>query len=276
MERKVTVTVETAGRDGRRLLAPTGISTPYQMPSGFAVQGAPFALSGETTSGQMAALISANGSEPITLTYRFVNDGTSYPETLFRHRDNRFTRAAEPLIHEARLIADHTADGHAAIEEIVNDVARKFSYGHPEMRFNDGAAEVPYLSCGLTEGSCVDINTYLIAMLRAAGFEAGYVTGYFFPAEKQGTCEDMHCWVVTRHQGAVLEWDIAHHMKLGESKICCGLNPKAGERVAVAHSMGLDFPELGIREMKLLAEPVWVDDDGTVEAAQIAIRLTSR
>ncbi len=275
MQRTVTVTVETAGRDGWSLLAPTGIPTLYQMPAGFAVQGSLFTLSGETTSGQMAALILAAGSEPITLTYRFIDGGTAYPETLFRHRKNRFTRAAEPLVHEARRIADHWADGHAAIEEIVNDVARKFSYGHPAARFNDGAAEVPYLSCALTEGSCVDINTYLIAMLRAAGFEAGYVTGYFFPAEKQGTCEDMHCWVVTRHQGAVLEWDIAHHMKLGKSEICCGLNPKAGERVAVAHSMGLDFPELGIREMKLLAEPVWVDEDGKVEAAKIVIRLAA-
>jgi hypothetical protein len=119
--------------------------------------------------------------------------------------------------------------------------------------------EVPFLSCGLTEGSCIDINGYLIAALRAAGFEAGYVTGYFFPVEKRDRCDDMHCWVVSRHQGVVLEWDIAHHLKRGTIKIRPGLNPKPGLRFAVAHSMGLDFPELGVWEMKLLAEPVWVD-----------------
>ncbi|WP_346909390.1 transglutaminase-like domain-containing protein [uncultured Roseibium sp.] len=128
---------------------------------------------------------------------------------------------------------------------IVNDVAEKFVYGHPEVRFNDGLEEIPYLSCGVTEGSCVDINTYLIACLRAAGFEAGYMTGYFFPEEKNGCCDDMHCWVVTRHNGVVLEWDIAHHLKMGTREICCGLNPKPGSRVAMAHSMGLDFPQPG-------------------------------
>jgi transglutaminase-like putative cysteine protease len=100
---------------------------------------------------------------------------------------NRFTRAAERACFDAG-IADTQPDGHAAIEAIVNAVAAKFRYAHPEKRFNDGCEEVPYLACGLTEGSCVDINTYLIASLRAAGFEAGYVTGYFFPEEKNGTC----------------------------------------------------------------------------------------
>ena len=68
--------------------------------------------------------------------------------------------------------------------------------------------------------------------------------------------------------------DIAHHLKLGTMEICCGLNPKPGARVAVGHSMGLDFPELGIEAMKLLAEPVWVDGKGDVEPAALTIRLS--
>ena len=221
----------------------------------------------------MAALVTPEPGAAVALTYRFADHAGHYPEALFRPRTNRFTRAADALVHDARRVAEDAPNGHAAIAAIVNDVAEKFSYGHPDIRFNDGLEEIPHLGCGLTEGSCVDINTYLIASLRAAGFEAGYVYGYFFPAEKAGTCEDGHCWVVTRHEGAVLEWDIAHHLKLGTRDICCGLNPKPGTRVAVAHSMGFDFPEIGISGMKLLGEPIRVGPAGEIEAADIDIRM---
>ena len=92
------------------------------------------------------------------------------------------------------------------------------------------------------------------------GVEAGYITGYFFPQERGGTCADGHCWVVTRHNGAVQEWDIAHHLKMGTRDIRPALNPKPGARVACFHSMGLAFPELGITELKALIEPVAVHE----------------
>ena len=269
----VTVTVAPDRQEKRALFAPTGIPTPYQTPLSFSVAGGRWSLTGETTTGQMAALIEPEGDAPVTLTYRFAEIAGQYPETLFGRRENRFTRAARDLLHDARRIAEDAADGHAAIAAIVNDTAEKFTYGHPATRFNDGLEAIPHLACGLTEGSCVDINTYLIAALRAAGFEAGYVTGYFFPAEKNGCCEDMHCWVVTRHAGAVLEWDIAHHLKMGSREICCGLNPKPGSRVAVAHSMGLDFPAIGVHGLKLIGEPTWLGADGATEPAALDIRL---
>ena len=272
MQTVVTVEVANEKSTARRLLAPVGIPTPYQTPLGFTVEGADFSLIGEIHTGQMAALITPKPGGPVTLRYTYLNRGSSYPELLFQHRPNRFTRAADALMRDARRIVDDAEDGHEAITAIVNDVAGKFDYGHPETKFNDGEDEIPFLACGLTEGSCVDINTYLIAALRSTGFEAGYVTGYFFPEEKNGCCEDMHCWVVTRHTGVVLEWDIAHHLKLQKKEVCAGLNPKPGTRIAVAHSMGLDFPTLGIREMKLLAEPVWGDEDGHVERADLTIR----
>lgn len=268
-----TVTVTVQPEEHPLLLAPAGIATPYQSPVSFSVAGGAFSLTGETTTGQMAALIEPDRGAPVTLTYRFAELAGHYPEALFRPRDSRFTRAAQDLVHDARRIAENAPNGHAAIAAIVNDTAEKFSYGHPETRFNDGLDAIPHLSCGSTEGSCVDINTYLIAALRSAGFEAGYVYGYFFPQEKNGCCEDGHCWVVTRHEGAVLEWDIAHHLKLGTREICCGLNPKPGSRVAVAHSMGLDFPELGIFGLKLIGEPLWLTGDGGTKEAQLDIRL---
>ena len=269
----VTVTVAPEETGGRKLLAPVGMPTPHQVPVGFAVEGAAFELTGEATTGQMAALISADTGGPVRLVYTFADGGPGYPDILFRQGTNRYTKAADALVSDARRLADGARDGHGAIEAIVNDVAEKFVYGHPDVRFNDGLEEIPHLSCGLTEGSCVDINTYLIACLRAAGFEAGYVTGYFFPEEKNGCCEDMHCWVVTRHKGVTLEWDIAHHLKMGRRQICCGLNPKPGDRFAIAHSMGLDFPQLGIVDTKLIAEPVWVNGAGELMRAALDIRM---
>lgn len=68
-----------------------------------------------------------------------------------------------------------------------------------------------------------------IASLRAGGFEAGYMYSYFFPRGRGG----MHCWVVTRDNGEILEWDIAHHMEAGSGKTAHGLNPSPGHRVAL-------------------------------------------
>ena len=89
-----------------------------------------------------------------------------------------------------------------------------------------------------------------------AGIEAGYLTGYYFPTEKNGTCEDGHCWVVTRIDGQTQEWDIAHHLKMGKRDIYPGLNPKPGQRAATFHSMGLRFPEVGEFTLKALIEPL--------------------
>jgi transglutaminase-like putative cysteine protease len=275
MTQTVTVAVAPHAHGGARLLAPTGIATPYSALLAFDVAGADFRLIGETHTGQAAALIEAKAGRAVTLTYEFAESGPGYPEAMFAARTSRHTRPADQLVADAVRIAERAPDGHGAISAIVNDVAARFSYGHPEERFTDGFDHVPHVSCGVGEGSCVDINTYLIASLRSAGFEAGYVTGYFFPAEKNGTCDDGHCWVVTRHEGVVLEWDIAHHMKLGRLPVCCGLNPKPGSRVAVAHSMGLDFPAAGIAELKALIEPVWVDAEGGVEQAELTIGLRS-
>ncbi|MCV0427752.1 MAG: transglutaminase-like domain-containing protein [Roseibium sp.] len=272
MQTQVTISVTSHEDVTRLLLVPVGLPTPYQMPGQFEVSGGRLTLAGERMTGQMTALVTPEATDPIEVRYTFVDGGTGYPDVVFAPRINRFTRAAAELVEDARQIAAAERDGHAAIQALVNAAAEKFRYAHPEVRFNDGCEEIPYLSCGLTEGSCVDINTYLIASLRAAGFEAGYITGYFFPEEKNGFCEDMHCWVVTRHKGVVLEWDIAHHLKMGTRDVCCGLNPKPGDRVAVAHSMGLSFPELGIDCEKLIAEPAWIAPGGHLEKAEITIR----
>lgn len=271
MRTTVSVAVAPEADANRKLLIPIGLPTPHQLPAGFEIAGGSMTLTGESTTGQMAALVTPEPGATVMVSYSYLDGGPGYPDGLFTPHRNRFTQAARDLVFDAINIADAQPDGHASIQALVNAAAEKFRYAHPEVRFNDGCEEIPYLACGLTEGSCVDINTYLIASLRAAGFEAGYVTGYFFPEEKNGCCSDMHCWVVTRHNGVVLEWDIAHHLKMGTRDVCCGLNPKPGDRVAVAHSMGLTFPDLGITCEKLIGEPAWITADGRLDKADVTI-----
>ncbi|WP_114008732.1 transglutaminase-like domain-containing protein [Cohaesibacter intestini] len=244
------------------LLAPTGLDTPHERCLGLQVKGGVAQSVIETQTGQSLQQITPQ-AEKLVLTYSYQNDDSAqpYPDAIFRFHDSRFTRAADALCEEANTIAPELT-GTDRIQAIACATAERFTYGHPPERFYEGHDEVPALGCGVTEGSCVDINTYFIAALRATGFEAGYVTGYFFPEEKAGLCNDMHCWVISRHNGICLEWDIAHHLKIGRKDIEPGLNPKPGCRHAVAHSMGLDIPAHGIHDMKLIAEPIWLLPEG--------------
>lgn len=264
------VRVAVAGGGGQ-LLAPIGCATPHRVPLAFDVEGGAWHLTGDVASGQLAALITPDSDTgDVVLHYRFADGAVPYPQAMFHANDSRYTRAADTLTEEAAAVAAHAGGGEAGLLAVVQDVAAKFTYGHPEERFYDEADHIPQL-CSLTTGSCVDINLYLIAALRAAGYEAGYMTGYFFPREKQGhSCDDMHCWVVSRHAGTLHEWDIAHHMKMGRSPIAPGLNPRGGHRVPMAHSMGLNFPECGLHDLKLLGEPIRVVN-GTWDTCAVTI-----
>ena len=62
-------------------------------------------------------------------------------------------------------------------------------------------------------------------------------------------------------------------MKIGTKDISPGLNPKLGRRVAIAHSMGLNFPSVGIKDIKLFAAPMWHDANGWHRADDIRITL---
>lgn len=262
----LTVTV-TAPAQGQ-MIVPLGMPSPHLMPDSFAVEGARFRLIAEQTTGQWLALID-KGAAPVAITTDYVRDPGAYPQPMFEHRANRYTRAAEALTHDARQVARAAGGGLAGLHAIVDHTCRQFAYGHADVPFYQDAHEMPQL-CGLTQGSCVDINAYLIASLRAAGYEAGYVTGYFIPEERGDHTTDMHCWVVTRHAGMTQEWDIAHHLKMGVRDIQPGLNPKPGVRVPLAHSMGLTLPGLGLEELKLVAQPMWVE---TCDFPPVDIRL---
>ena len=265
------ITYEAALDDGTQCLVPAGIVTPHARCTGVTVNGSVLRTVLDVHGGQRVHVVVGTGGK-LSLTFAFTEDGGSYPEAMFAWRPSRYTRYADALLAEVAAIAPHAAAPDRA-RAIACATAERFTYGHPDVRFNDGLDEVPALGCGLTEGSCVDINTYFIAALRAAGLEAGYVTGFYFPADKGDWCEDGHCWVVTRIDGQVQEWDIAHHLKMGTRDIRPGLNPKPGFRVACCHSMGLNFPEIGVADLKALIEPLALTESGPRAFESPDIRL---
>ncbi|MEL6417444.1 MAG: transglutaminase domain-containing protein [Pseudomonadota bacterium] len=245
------------------VIAPAGLSTPAARSLGVKVEGAAREDLSCAASGQTVTQLTPK-AETIRLTYAYEASAVSYPDAMFEHRDSRYTRAADDLAADARRFSN--------AEDLVAYVTGLFTYGHVDKRFYEDRDAMPQL-CAMTTGSCVDINAYLVAAARAAGIEAGYVTGYFIPAEKRTSTTDMHCWVATRQNGGVQHWDIAHHLKMGTRDIQPSLNPKPGVRVAVSHSMGWFVPELGMMDAKLLAEPVWILEDGSFERPALTIKL---
>lgn len=256
---------------GARFVVPMGMMTPHVSPVSFEIEGAQVSMVGAPNCAQMLALGQADASE-IAVRLTFAPGGPAYPEQMFVPTLSRYTRSAAALAGETRLIAETAGGGQAGLLAIVNHVAGLFEYGHPEERFYEGQDELPHL-CSLAQGSCVDINAYLIAALRAAGYEAGYIYGVFVPEEKRTWAEDGHCWVVTRHEGLYQEWDIAHFLKRGLREITPALNPKPGVRLPMAHSMGWTVPALGIKDFKLMGEPFQLSESGPQQILDLSIQL---
>lgn len=253
------------------VIVPGGLDTPQGRMVGLSVTGGTARTITEATTGQTAYAVTPE-ADRLELVLHFDHAGAAYPDAMFTPYPSRFTRYADALAAEAQETAG-TLAGVARARALAQAAAERFTYGHPEDTFDAGLDEIPALGCGLVEGSCIDINTYFIAALRASGIEAGYATGFFFPAEKGNSCTDGHCWVVTRIDGAFQEWDIAHHLKMGTRDIHPGLNPKPGFRAAAFHSMGLNFPDLGVEGIKALIEPRAVLPEACVGFDAPVIRL---
>lgn len=273
-----TLDVKVTVNLGSKILAPAGIATPNRAVTGLTVIGGQVeAVLNEAELGIVALLIVPE-ADVVTLRYAIKDCAAlgPYPEVAFSPRETAYTCAARELADASREIALQAGGGRAGIEALVAEAEARFRYGHPDARFTDGHDAVPYLSCGLTEGSCVDINTYLIASLRAAGYDAAYFYGYFFPKERAGMTDDGHCWVVTRHAGEVLAWDIAHHIKAGLGPTRPGLNPRPGQRIAMTHSMGHRYHHGGQTiDLKLLGTPVGVRADQAPSDLDLEARLAA-
>lgn len=237
-----TLTVEIDPGSCAEVLVPTGTQAPpFSVLSMHVTGGTVQRILRETDLGLAAGLIRPDGPT-VTVTYELAPFADSLPERAFAPRETPFTTAAADLVAASQDIAQAAGGGAAGIAALVAEAESRFSYAHPKVKFNAGMDQVPFLSCGLAEGSCVDINTYLVASLRAAGYEAAYFYGFFFPQERGGMTDDGHCWVTTRLDGALQHWDIAHHLKAGLGATRPALNPRPGQRVALTHSMGHRFP----------------------------------
>jgi transglutaminase-like putative cysteine protease len=270
------VSVDIDGLEaGDVLLVPAGTSTPYETVTSTQIDGGRVVdVLIEADLGLAASVVEADGGRlRIVHGWDVSEPGMGYPEAAFSPRTNRHSSAADELAAASRDVARDAGGGRRAIEALVAEAEARFAYAHPEHAFNEGSDAVPYLACGTTPGSCVDINTYLVASLRAAGIETAYVYGYFFPAERGGVTYDMHCWVVTRCDGEILEWDIAHHMKAGLGPTRPALDPRPGRRIALGHSMGHRYVgQSRVAEVKLLAQPLlecggdwtWIDITATL------------
>jgi len=257
------------------LLVPQAITTGRQSFTGLDMTGCKIAQCiVEQSSGQEAVLLTDLSERP-EFRYTFEETSRQDQPNDYVHFHNRYTRASSQLHDVIDELIDDDSLGTA--QRIVSHTAALFEYGHPDERFNDGLDDVPVIACGTAKGSCVDINTYLISALHSAGIPNVYFAGYFFPQERGGLTNDMHCWVATWIEGAWWEWDIAHHMKmgLGADDIRPAYNPKPGQRFAITYGRGLAFDIKGTEViLSHLSEPRWVFADGQTQTATIEARLT--
>ena len=272
----VTVQVEETARERGAigLIAPVGVNTDRQTLAGVhGPEGWSAAIVPEARAGQFAMVLRGPDTDRPRLTYRFHDGGERLPDYMWAREDTRLTRPSQALQARIGDLTNGAANAGEALRRIVDHAASQFVYAHPEQRFNDGADAVP-ITCGLTEGSCIDINTYLVSSCLAAGIPAAYFAGYFFPEERSGITNDMHCWVVTRAGGVQQEWDIAHHIKTGKDRIEPGYNPRPGRRYALSFGRGHLY-RVGERDVELscFSEPEWLLPDGRTARATLTIRL---
>lgn len=187
----------------------------------------------------------------------------SVPYAHFKVMENKYTKPSAELKDAIHNLTKDARDRHEQIARLIEFTASLFEYDHPKNKFYEGKDEISLLT-KLTKGSCQDINTFLISSLYAASIPAAYYSGYFFEAGKSPSANWFHCWISTLVDDQQQDWDIAHHMKLGVSKIEPALNPVSGRRIAFNHGRGLRFSVGDGVEVEIphLGQALWVYEDG--------------
>lgn len=224
-------------------------------------------------------LIADNADQPIIIQYQFNPATTSLPEGFFAGQVNRYTSASVELDREVKQLAETNTTNNYTVRsekklvfELIKHAKTKFSYGHVDRRFNDGLEVVPSV-CGTTKGSCVDINTYLIAAAKSLGIAVQYVAGYWFHPDRTFT-HDMHCWLLFYLDGEIVPWDLAHHLKWGVDDLAAELNPAGGRRVPMSFGRGLNYDTTyGMIQISHFSEPVWVFPDGKWHKSDLEITI---
>lgn len=211
--------------------------------------------------------------QAVIIRYGFEPSSTVLPESVWQWQRNRYTQASDALMDEVRESVDTTLPVHQQIRQLIDRAESHFSYGHGDGRFNDGEEAVPTV-CGTTRGSCVDINTWLLAAAKVLNIPVQYVAGYWFHPDKTVT-HDMHCWLMFRAGEDTICWDLAHHLKWGVEGRQPGRNPAGGRRVAMTIGRGLGFAAShGEVTISHFSEPVWLLPDGTVEDSELVAQIS--
>lgn len=156
-------------------------------------------------------------------------------------------------------------DPPARLDQIINCLVSKFNYQHGTQ------SELP-LTCDALIGNCLDINSAFIKLLRLAGIGNAYYIGYFFEQGQPLEQDDWHCWVDTISTRGYENWDIAHYLKRGETKIHSALNPIDGIRFAMSTGRDLLFEStVGNFITPHLCEPRWVMTDGKTKTCRVVV-----
>jgi hypothetical protein len=193
----------------------------------------------------------------LKIVYHFDSMREEVPGWFWQVQDNRYTRADDELVRQAAEKIVGAVNQQEVITRLVTWAAELFGYGHGDGRFNDGMDTVPCL-CGTTRGTCVDINTYIMAAAYSLDITVQYVAGYWF-GPKRRTTPGMHCWLVFLYNDEPLYWDLAHHLKYGVNELAPGLNPAGGRRFAMSCGRGLEFMiPYGPVTISHFTDPVWV------------------
>lgn len=276
-----TVTVElaegAASHNAVALIAPLGIDTEFQRFRAFeAPAGWLATIVAEERTGQLAAiLVPSDRNAFARIRHTFADSPSRLDQDAYVPEDTPLARAAAELASDACRIAAEAGCGRAGIRAIVADTSARFDYGEvpPEQRWYHGQDAVPQVACA--SGNCIDINTYLVAALRAAGYPTAYLTCYFFDDDPSGIDSGMHCWVRTSADGVVEDWDIAHFKKVGRSDVAAALNPVPGRRFALAYGRDHHYRWGGLDiRVATPSRPMWVlEDGGVVWGAPPVVRL---
>lgn len=270
MRRCVKLTIEEAPPEGAILIAPKPFGHWGEVFEGVEVDGGPPPEPIRATNSPQEAWILPPGTR--TLAYTLREAPAEAPGWVWEDTGTRYTVADPGLAALARAVTDAAPDPAGKLAALTAHAAEMFDYDHPEERFTDGHAHVPTL-CGTTKGSCVDINTYVLAAARAAGLKGQYLTGYWFGPDRTET-PDMHCWLAFEIDGAPQFWDVAHHLKWGVEGFGPGLNPAGGRRVGMACGRGLAYrTPNGVTDLSHFGEPEWVSPGGATRKARIRIQL---
>ncbi len=270
----VTVRVKPHSDASARLLFPKSFNDGYRYCTGINLENAcgKTELTADFARQRALWCRAEDCREPVSIHYHFQPSGDPLPGDFFLTQNNRYTQASAQLIEEVACLRQEADSEFTMVGCLLASAKDLFSYGHVEQRFNDGCESVPTV-CGTAKGSCVDMNTYLMAAAKSLGVKVQYVAGYWFHPERNHT-EDMHCWLLFELAGEIVPWDLAHHLKWGVDDLKPGLNPAGGRRVPMSFGRGLTFDsESGLVSISHFSEPVWVFPDGEWQKARVEISI---